>query len=82
MDECGSDQNAGAEVLGVEDDAVGAPAAGVAGYQRKAASCEDRTVSERQPEVGFSGNRSSVGCVHIVLSARIRIKAATCMNVS
>lgn len=47
MDECGSDQDAGAEVLGVEDDAVGAPAAGVAGYQRKAASCEDRTVSDK-----------------------------------
>lgn len=31
VDECGSDQNAGAEVLGVEDDAVGASAAGVAG---------------------------------------------------
>lgn len=31
VDECGCDQNAGAEVLGVEDDAVGASAAGVTG---------------------------------------------------
>lgn len=51
MDECGSDQNAGAEVLGVEDDTVGASAAGVAGQQRKSASCENRTVSDKA-EVG------------------------------
>lgn len=31
VDECGCDQNAGAEVLGVEDYAVGASAAGVTG---------------------------------------------------
>lgn len=31
VDECGCNQNAGTEVLGVEDDAVGASAAGVAG---------------------------------------------------
>lgn len=59
MDECGSDENTGAEVLGVEDNAVGASAAGVAGYQRKTASCGDRKVSGNH-QVEASGREAAL----------------------
>ena len=42
MDEGGSDQDTGAEVLGVEDYPIRASASRVAGYQGKAAGLETR----------------------------------------